>query len=359
MDISSYLLLSHFIGIGPVRFQQLMKRYKDVEKIIKAPKHELAEILGDKITENFILYRSNFRPDSILSEMNKKNIQVICFGDKKYPNLLRNISDPPICLYAIGDITILNSKDYSYLGIVGSRRMSSYGKLSLEKIVPNLVSGFIIVSGLALGVDGYSHKLTLDNKGKTIAVLGCGVDIPHPPSHINLYKRIIKEGGCILSEFPPGLTVKPGLFVARNRIISGLSQGILIVEGTKKSGSLITSRYAGEQGRDVLAIPGPITSNLSEAPNILIKQGAVPITCADDIYEHFQIKMKSKESKEVSKTLDNLEKEIYDCLSVEPQTPDDLCIKLKLPIPEILSILSSLQIKNIITKNSEGKFVSK
>ena len=158
---------------------------------------------------------------------------------------------------------------------------------------------------MALGIDAIAHWSTLSVKGKTVAVLGCGVDIPHPRSNIRLYEEIIDHGGIVISEFPPGMFVQKGLFVARNRIISGLSLGILVVEGAKDSGALITARYAAEQGKDVFAPPVPITSVMSQAPNILIKQGAKFVTQVEDILEEYGIQKS------------NVQKEVYDSLSVQ------------------------------------------
>lgn len=360
MDISSYIILSHFLGIGPMRFQSLLKQFGTTEKIINATEKELSSVIGLNLAYKFIEFKQSFKPDSIVSRMNKKHIQLLCYGTKEYPKLLGTISDPPICLYTIGDTTILNNLSNISIAVVGSRKMTSYGKQVVEQIVSGLVtSNVIIVSGLALGIDGEAHRQTLLNKGKTIAVLGCGVDIPHPPSHRKLYEEIIAQGGCIVSEFPPEHLVKPGLFVARNRIISALSQGVVIIEGTSQSGSLITARYAGEQGRDVFAVPGPITSTLSEAPNSLIKQGATPITCAQDILDYYGVKTFSNNDKKVKEHLNESEQKIFDGISGEPQTADELCRTFHLPVTTVLSILSFLQLKGIISQTSEGKYVKK
>jgi DNA processing protein len=360
MDITPFIILSHFFGIGPVRFQQLLNKFKSVDEIIKADKKELTVIIGDVLTQKFYMFKESFKADSILSEMSKKHIQVLCYGTKEYPKSLGTISDPPICLYAIGDTTILNDISNMSIAIVGSRRMTSYGKQVVEHLISGLIkSNVIIISGLAHGIDGEAHRQTLLNKGKTVAVLGCGVDIPHPVSHRKLYEQIITQGGCIISEFPPGHLVKPGLFVARNRIISGLSNGVVIIEGSNHSGSLITARYAGDQGRDVFAVPGPINSILSEAPNYLIKHGAIPVTSAQDILDYYGVKTLSSDQKKIRDSLNEVEQIIFDYISGEPQTPDELCRILHLPITQILALLSSLQLKGIVSQNSEEKFVRK
>jgi len=249
------------------------------------------------------------------------------------------------------------SKSGSFLAIVGTRKPTSYGLQVAEKFAAELTQyGFIIVSGMALGIDAAAHWAAINNNGKTIAVLGCGVDVIYPPANRKLYETIIKSGGAVISEFPPGHTVLKGLFVARNRLISGLSLGVLVVEGAKDSGSLITARYAAEQGKDVFAPPSPITSPLSEAPNMLLKQGAKLVTSVSDILEEYNVKIKTKDKEVLFDQLQGLEKSIMEILINEPKTADDLSLLLKQPISQILNSLSLLEIQGIIKKNNEGRF---
>lgn len=193
-----------------------------------------------------------------------------------FPLLLREIPDPPKMLYVLGDKKILYKENI--IAIVGTRQNTEYGKLITTNIVRGLVdTGFIIISGLALGIDGVAHQATLEAMGKTIAVLGTGVDIVYPPQHKDLYDQILKMGGAIISEMPPGQFVSRNMFAARNRIISGLSKAVVVIEGALKSGSLITARLALDQGRDVYAVPG------SPGTNYLISLGARPVTTTNDI----------------------------------------------------------------------------
>lgn len=197
----------------------------------------------------------------------------LSFDDEQFPELLRVIPDPPKQLFVLGKIP-----DERKIGIVGSRKISINGSKITAEIASSLVkSGFVIVSGMALGVDSEAHWATIRNGGKTIAVLGAGVDVIYPAENIRLYNSILQSGGAIISEVPPGKRVSKEMFPAKNRIISGLSEAVIIVEAELKSGSLITARMALEQGREVFAVPG------SPGPDYLIEQGASPVLCGSDI----------------------------------------------------------------------------
>lgn len=200
------------------------------------------------------------------------------------PKSLKNIPDPPKVLYVLGNEKLLASD--KIIAIVGTRQMTDYGKMITAKLTKELVNkDYIIVSGMALGVDGVAHQTAIENSGKTIAVLGAGPDIIYPPQHKELYQKILASGGAIVSEIPPGKTVPVHIFKARNRLISGLARGVLVTEGSIHSGSLITVKYALDQGKDVFVVPGPINSPTSEGTNYLLKQGAKPVTCVEDILE--------------------------------------------------------------------------
>jgi DNA processing protein len=206
----------------------------------------------------------------------------------KYPRLLKEIPDPPAVLYVRGSGSKINLE--KTIAVVGTRHPTPYGIAVTKKLVSDLVSrGFTIVSGLALGIDAVAHRATLNAGGKTIAVLGCGIDIIAPPSNARLYWDIVHGHGAVISEIPPGVRTDKKRFVTRNRIISGLSLGVLVIEGGEQSGTLITAKYAAEQGRDVFAVPGPITSKYSRASAILLKNGAKLVESADDIIEELEI----------------------------------------------------------------------
>ncbi|MEK7633288.1 MAG: DNA-processing protein DprA, partial [Patescibacteria group bacterium] len=245
----------------------------------------------------------------------------------------------------------------TFFAIVGTRKPTNYGIQVARKFAYELAeAGFVIVSGMAMGIDTVAHQAALDVGGKTVAVLGCGVNIIYPAINYKLYENIIKTGGAVVSEFPPDQTVLKGLFISRNRIISGLSRGVLIAEGGEYSGALITAKYAGIQGKDVFAVPSPINSEMSSAPNLLIKQGAKMVTNVSDIYEEFDIKITPKKKEEIRGKLMETEKLIFDILQKNPQTVDDLAIELGKTVSEILNTISVMEIGGIIEKNQEKKY---
>lgn len=212
------------------------------------------------------------------------NIVALKLSDPTYPKLLREILDPPKVLYVRGSGTKINLD--KTIAVVGTRQVTPYGRKVTKKLVEELVGhGFTIVSGMAIGVDTVAHETTIETGGKTIAVLGCGIDIIAPASNANLYWEIISGHGAIVSEMPLGVRPDKKRFVTRNRIISGLSLGVVVTEGDEHSGALITAKYALEQGREVFAVPGPITSIYSRAPAILLQNGAKLVESASDIIE--------------------------------------------------------------------------
>lgn len=352
-----HLAFSHCFGIGPMKFSALMKRFGSAQEAYGAQEKDLQEIIGSYATCQFLTFRSEFDPGKKLGELTNKRISIVTREDKRFPNQLLTIPDPPICLYVKGNIENFNFSQNYCMAVVGTRKPTSYGQQIARTFVFDLVTaGFVVVSGMALGIDTIAHQTTLEAQGKTIAVLGCGVDIVYPQANFKLYDQIIKSGGLVLSEFPPGHRVLKGLFISRNRIISGLSKGVLVVEGAADSGGLITARFAAEQGKEVFAPPGPLTSQMSQAPNLLLKQGARLITSIDDILAEFNLKIYPKRKDMIRSQLSGEEKNIFDVLTQEPIRVDDLVISTKLTLEKILSILSSLEIKGVIEKNSEGKY---
>lgn len=352
-----YLSFSHFLGIGPVRFRTLIDRFGTAKKAYGASYKDIGECIGDGLARKFTEFRSLFNPVKKTEELKGKGIRVIPLADPKYPPLLKNISDPPICLYTKGNLESDSSRETLNIGVVGTRRPTAYGQFVADYFSSQLVrAGCTIVSGMAIGVDGIAHTAALREAGRTIAVLGCGVDIVYPRTHQALYDQIIHNGGLVLSEFPPGHTVLKGLFIARNRIISGLSKGILVVEGTKDSGSLITAKFAAEQGKDVFAPPVPLNSEMSEAPNILLKQGAKFVTDPNDILEEYDLKIVAKKNTHILSSLSLKEALVYKELLQEASLADDLALTCAIPIQEILSLLSGMEIQGIIKRNSEGKY---
>lgn len=275
--------------IGSKRKLKLLEKYENPEKIYNLTKEELLIIdgIGEEAANNIIDSKNKEIIDKHIKYMKENKIDIIHICEKNYPQQLKQIYDPPICLYIKGNKEILNNK---CIGIVGCRECSEYGKNVAKYFSYNLANQNInIVSGLAKGVDSYAHlgclSTTKENKkrGKTIAVVGNGLDIVYPKENTNLAKMIIESGGAIISEYPCGTKINKMNFVARNRIVSGISSGIIVVEAKEKSGTLITVDFALEQGRDVYVVPGNINSINSIGTNELIKQGAKIVTTYKDV----------------------------------------------------------------------------
>lgn len=266
-----------------------------------------------------------------------------------WPKLLKHIPDPPIELFIKGPKPNLET---IWLCIIGSRKHTPYGKQVCEKIIPSLKRYNIgIVSGLAFGIDTLVHKIALENNIPIIAVPGSGLDdsVLYPRSNINFSNEIIKSGGCLISEFNPKQKAAAWLFPKRNRIMAGISQGVLIIESRKKSGTQITARLALDYNREVMAVPGSIFSNLSEGPNFLLSCGAVPVTKTEDILDVFNIPYQKTEIISIENLPEN-EKEIMIEVSRSPISKDDLCIKLNKPLYEINSALTMLELKDLIVE---------
>lgn len=274
---------------------------------------------------------------------------------KQFPKSLKEIPSPPKELYVIGN---LPPEDSIYLAVVGTRKFSNYGKEVCEKIINGLKGyNIIIVSGLALGIDAIAHQSAIKNNLLTIAVPGSGLDfkVLHPRTNHRLAQEIVNSGGCLLSEFPWDMPAGIHTFPQRNRIIAGLSHGTLVIEAPERSGALITANFSLDFNRDVLSVPGSIFNENSKGTNKLIKDGAIPVTCADDILDAFDI-AKENENFKLNFNTQNfspIEQRILEIL-IEPISKDDLIRNLKIPANEINPILTMMQLNGII-KESNGE----
>ncbi|MDP2720796.1 MAG: DNA-processing protein DprA [bacterium] len=354
-DLPFYIALAAAPGIGPVRFQLLTKHFKTAEAVWKAPDKILQKALTPKLFQQFTHYRKNFDTQIYLDKVSKLNIEVITLNDENYPKLLKEISDAPPVLYVKGEIP----KGERIIGVVGTRKMTSYGREVTEILVRELVaSGFVVVSGLARGVDSYAHRVTIGNVGKTIAVLGGGVDKIYPAENEALAKEIASGGGAVISEFPVGMDSIPGNFPARNRIISGLSLGVLVTEAGEDSGSLITAGCAAEQGREVFAVPGPIYSRLARGPATLIKQGAKLVMNVEDILEELQVSgQRPITSGQGEVKGDSVEEQaVLDLLLNGPVHVDEITRASKITTAKVGSLLSLMEIKGKIKSLGSGNY---
>lgn len=353
MERNYYLFFSKAPGIGPKKFDLLLRNFGSAKKAFESNDNELLKILGEKLTNNFLEFRKEFSIEKYLENLDKQKINFIALSEIKYPVNLKKISNPPVVLYTKGKYEF-NSLE-KYLAVVGTRRVTSYGKSVTEMFASKLASEkIVIVSGLALGVDGLAHKSSLEVSGKTVAVLGNGVDMPFPRENQKIYDEIISSGGLIVSEYAPGTLPTIGTFPARNRIVAGISDGILVTEGASDSGSLITANYGLEFGRKVFAIPGPVTSNLSAAPLKLIEKGARLVVSPDDVLKELGVN-KSSEKIEKIKSENKDEQKIIEMLENESLSFDEIVRKIKFDSSRVGTILSLMEIKGII-KNSGGNY---
>lgn len=284
-----WLGFSAFEGIGPVRFKLLWEYFGSAKSAFLAPAEVLEEVgLGKKLVEKFVFFRRSFDLDDYLHSLKHLGIITVCLPEKTYPPLLKEIEDPPPLLYIkVADLTAWEELlSLKVVSVVGTRKITDYGRKTTQTIVRGLVKkGFLIVSGLARGVDRVAHEAAIENMGKTLAIFGTGLETVYPSEHQALAEKIVKSGGALVSEFPLAAKISKGNFVTRNRIISGLSLGVVITQAAERSGSLITASFAGRQGREVFAVPGPVTSSLSAGTASLIQKGAKLVYNVGDILE--------------------------------------------------------------------------
>lgn len=342
-------------GIGPKRFNYLLKHFGSAKRAWNAKDLEMDEILGPTVSQKFREFKKKFNLKLYVKELGRRKISFLTLKDKDYPELLRESPRPPFVLYIKGSTKVLNQSPA--IAVVGTRRITSYGEEVTRILVSDLViNNFVIVSGLALGVDAVASAAAIGAGGKTIAVLGCGVDCVTPRENEKLYNLIIEHGGAVISEFPLGHPPTLGSFPSRNRIIAGLSLGVLVTEGAEDSGSLITANEALKMKRAVFAIPGPITSSLSRGPYSLLKNGAKLVASAEDILKEFKIqkvkvKIESSNSKVTNGTKEELA--ILEILENEPLNFDEILRRSKMNSSKLGSILSLMEVKGLI-KNSGG-----
>jgi DNA processing protein len=342
-----WLRFSVIPGIGPAKFRKLLEEFGSAKAAwiakIEAPGSLLARI--------------NFSIGDYLKKLKEKDVWFLTLRDKEYPQILKQIKNPPFVIYGKGDPLTLSVRSGALIAVVGARRTTEYGREVTRILVSELaLAGFTIVSGLALGVDAVSHMTALENNGKTIAVLGCGVDCCNPRENQSIYDDILKSGNCIISEFPLGMKPTLWSFPARNRIIAGLSQAVLVTEGTEDSGSLITAEFALKFNRKVFAVPGPITSQMSKGPYKLISKGAKLVTTAQDILKDLKCQISNIRTKsEISKIKGDTEEEnlIIKLLQDESLHFDELVRRTKIISSKLSSTLSVMEIKGLV-KNLGG-----
>lgn len=359
IDPQALLRLWSVPRIGSQRIRNLIARFKNPDAVLRASPRELVEIEGiDKTLAYQIKNKSDPQFAAKQMQMMKKvNARLISFWDKNYPSMLKNIFDPPVLLFVRGQIEPLQIPG---LAIVGTRNPSAYGKVITEKFSREIASqGVIITSGLARGVDTIAHRSTVACGGKTVAVVGTGVDVFYPFENKELATQIIASG-ALISEFPMGDKPDAPHFPRRNRIISGMSQATLVIEAGKGSGALITADFALEQGKDIFAVPGNISSPKSFGTNRLIQDGAAIALCPDDILNTLNIDPTQKTPLTPATPIPPLSKDenqILKILSNEPMHIDLIAKKTDTSTSHSLSVLLSLELKNLVRQMAGKNFI--
>ncbi|MFP3869771.1 MAG: DNA-processing protein DprA [Syntrophobacteria bacterium] len=361
---NAWLALALVPGVGARTFHRLIERFGNPDRVFGASRHLLEQVSG--LRPDTIDAIKTFRVQETATRERERlralGISIIHWGSPEYPGYLASIADPPALLYVKGEFS---QEDERAVAVVGSRQASAYGLSVCKKLCAELAwEGWTVVSGMARGIDSAAHLGALAGGGRTLAVLGTGLDVIYPAENRTLYQRI-SDSGAVISEFPPGTPPEPGNFPVRNRLISGLALGVVVVEATTKSGSLITARMALDQGRQVFAVPGPIDREGVAGPHRLIKQGAKLVERAQDIVEDLlpMVRSTSKSASVSTKAapagaqpeLDETERHLWDILSMEPLHIDPIARQLDLSISEAAELLLRLEIRGLI-KQLPGTF---
>lgn len=364
----SYLkLLLDVEGIGPQKIFSLLSKFHSFENIVNAPFRGLSETdgIGTVLAGRICSGKKNISEiktglEKSLDKLNKMGGELISYWDNDYPELLKRIYYPPLLLYTLGDFCDEDKKNS--VAIVGTRQPTSYGKIQAGKFASELVAkGITIVSGLARGIDSIAHTSALNSNGRTIAVIGSGLDVIYPPENRGLFEKI-KESGVIVSEFPLGTKPDAQNFPRRNRIISGLSLGTLIIETKFTGGAMQTAAYALDQNREVFTLPGNVNVIQSEGPNSLIQRSeAKLVTCPEDILVELEPKLKPNLVERVQRPtieLNLFEQKVYEILDTEPKHIDDIAIATSMNISDCLVNLLTLEFKEVV-KQLPGKMFIK
>ncbi|GAB4503407.1 MAG: DNA-processing protein DprA [Anaerolineales bacterium] len=344
-------------GIGAVRFQHLLERFGDARSAWEAETSALAEAgLGPKLIERLSAVRQQVDLPRLYEQIQSKGIQILTWQDEAYPPRLREISQPPPVLYLRGEL--LPEDDWA-VAIVGTRRITPYGRQVTEQIASFLAgNGVTIVSGLARGVDAIAHQAALHAGGRTLAVLGSGVDHIYPPENRALAEQIC-EHGALLSDYTPGTPPESANFPPRNRIISGLSMAVIVVEAGETSGALITAEFAAEQGREIFAVPGSILAPQSKGTNKLIQQGALPLLSANDVIQALNL-TRLGQQKAARHVLpgDAVEARLMEALGDEPLHVDEIRNQTGLPVEKVSATLIMMELKGMVRQVGGMQYVA-
>jgi DNA processing protein len=358
MDDKKYWVGFNLIkGIGAVRMQALINHFDDLESAWKAAPIHLAEAgLSLKLIERIVQAREQVDLEKVWARIESQGIKILTWKDEAYPQRLKEIEQPPPVLYVRGEYL---PDDLYAVAIVGTRRVTPYGRQITEELTSYLASnGITVVSGLARGVDAIAHQTALKAGGRTLAVLGSGVDKIYPPEHRQLAQQMMGQGS-IVSDYAPGTPPDASNFPPRNRIISGLSLAVVVVEAGETSGALITAEFAAEQGREIFAVPGSILAPQSKGTNKLIQKGALPLLSINDLMQALNL-TRMGEHKAARKIIpaDETERRVMSILSAEPLHVDEIRNQTELPIEKVSATLALMELKGMVRQVGGMNYVA-
>lgn len=357
------LVLNGIQHVGPVMLRRLLDAFgQDPVAVLSGDRKKLLRVkgVGEKAATVLTNWSEHFDLSKEIERMKASGMRFIAQTDPAFPPMLQAMYDPPIGLYWKGEYNI----DRPCVAIVGTRRATLYGHSVARKFAAELSRlGFCIVSGMARGTDTAAHEGALDAGGKTVAVLGCGLDIVYPPENLELYKQIAATG-AVASEFPFGRRADRQTFPMRNRVVAGMCEAVIVVESDLAGGSMITARFAGEQGRQIMAVPGRIDQSASAGCHQLIRDGATMVTSVDDILEELRYARPTQTEAELpleaeapKVEVSDLERQVLDCFAGgERCLPDQISQQLNQAASEISATLMGLEIKRLIVKRADGRF---
>ena len=347
---TAYWLGFHLVpGIGSTRLARLIDRFGSLAAAWEAnPAALRASGLSERATDALVQTRGRISLDGEIARIERAGVSILTMADDGYPRLLREIPSPPPILYVLGELT---SADEGGIGIVGTRRATAYGREMARRLAEGLArAALTVVSGLARGIDGIAHEAALEARGRTIAVVASGLDTVYPPEHRHLAERIT-GAGAVVSEFPLGTKPDAANFPVRNRLISGLSRGVVVVEAPMKSGALITARFAADQGRTVFAVPGSALSAASQGTIQLLRDGAAVAASVDDILNEFDLQPRARQLALETRELlpaSGPEQAILELVGSEPRHIDEVALDTGIPIGQLSALLLEMQLKGFV-----------
>lgn len=341
-------------GIGQSRIQALVDRFGSLHLAWEASERELQEVVSESLVTAISTTRDKLDVAELYAGVTDKGVEITCLADDDYPALLREVPAPPPVLYYRGKLI---DTDTTAVAIVGTRKMSRYGQDMAKSLAHDLArAGVTVVSGLALGIDGVAHRSAMEAGGRTLAVLGSGIDVIYPGKHRDLAGKI-EQQGAVVTEYPPGTPPDRFNFPARNRIISGLSRGVVVVEAPERSGALITVDFAAEQGRDAFAVPGPVHAPSSAGCLRILRDGATLVRSAEDVLEDLHIRPVDYEHPERDVVpLSNDERRLLSVLTSQPMHIDDIAAQLGKTVSDVSGELMMLELQGSVQSGAGGYY---